>query len=136
VAALVVAGIAFISAIHRDREVSYASAGPAASPAPGRATVAAARHLLLRHTIVDQNYSRLSVAPLEARGVADRQAADLACARVSYAGDRGICLQAIPGLFTAYKAVFFDRELKPLRTIALEGRPSRTRVSPDGRVGA
>jgi len=91
---------------------------------------------LFRHTIVDQNYSRLSLAPLDARQAADRASAELTCERLSFAAGRGICLHADRGIFTTYSAVLFDRTLKATHRIKLDGRPSRTRVSPDGRVAA
>src|SRR5206468_789325 len=108
------------------------------APAPlhDLATIAASPHLLFRHTIGDQNYSRLSIASLDARQPVDRAAADLTCERLSYAAGRGICLHADRGFFTTYTAVFFDRAFKATHTIKLDGRPSRTRVSSDGRVGA
>jgi hypothetical protein len=135
VAVLIAAGIAVTSALNGDRAVSYAS--PAAAP-PARdvATIVGAPHLLFRHTIVDQHYSRLSVAPLDARQPADRASAELTCERVSYAAGRGICLHADRGFFTTYNAVLFDRTFKATHTIKLDGRPSRTRVSSDGRVAA
>jgi hypothetical protein len=60
----------------------------------------------------------------------------LLCERVSFGGGHGLCLQAHRGLFTTYWAVVFDRSLTAQTSIKLEGTPSRTRVSPDGRVGA
>ena len=58
------------------------------------------------------------------------------CERVSYGGGRGICLQADRGVFTTFKAVLFDQAFAATRSIALDGSPSRTRISADGRVGA
>jgi hypothetical protein len=136
VAVLIAAGIAMTSAINGDRAVSYASPFAAAAPEHDVATIARAPHMFFRHTIVDQNYSRLSVAPLDARQPTDRASAELTCERVSYAAGRGICLHADRGFFTDYSAVLFDRALKATHTIKLDGRPSRTRVSPDGRVAA
>ena len=136
VAAVIAAGIALTSVITGDRAVSYASPRSAAPPVHDVAAIAASPHLLFRHTIVDQSYSRLSLAPLDARQPTDRAAAVLTCERVSYGGGRGLCLQTNHGLFATYSAVLFDRTFKPARTIKLDGRPSRTRVSPDGRVGA
>jgi hypothetical protein len=144
VAVLLVAGIALMTAFNGDRTVSFASPVATASKkadVTARAAIARSPHLLFRHTIVDANYSRLSVAPLDAEHPADhaageRAAADLTCERISYAGDHGICLHADHGLFTTYTAVFFDRTLEATNTIKLDGRPSRTRVSPDGRVAA
>jgi hypothetical protein len=136
VGVLIAAGIALMSAVNGDRAVSYASSPSAPPPLHDVAAIAASPHLLFRHTIVDQNYSRLSLAPLDARQPADRASAELACERVSFAAGRGICLHADRGFFTTYTAVFFDRAFKPTRTIKVAGRPSRTRVSSDGRVGA
>jgi dipeptidyl aminopeptidase/acylaminoacyl peptidase len=103
-------------------------------PPPAAATVAAAPRLMFRHTGVDARYNLLTIAPL------DRLSAGidsgLHCERVSFGGDRGLCLQADRRLFTTYKAVVFDRATNPVRSITLDGSPSRTRVSADGRVGA
>jgi len=109
----------------------------AASPAsPSRlAGLAAKPHLVFRHTGVDTNYSALSVAALDGTGARDRAAAGLACERVSFSRERGICLQANRGVLTSYKASIFDRGFNIVRTFKLDGSPSRTRVSPDGRVG-
>jgi hypothetical protein len=136
VAVLIAAGIALTGGINGERSVSYASPYPAPSPERDVAAIARSPHVLFRHTIVDQNYSRLSIAPLDAREPADRTSAELTCERVSYAAGRGICLHADRGFFTTYSAILFDRALKATHTIKLDGRPSRTRVSPDGRVAA
>src|SRR5262249_28302688 len=61
----------------------------------------------------------------------------LRCQRVSFAVHQGICMQGERGLlFTSYRAVLFDDRMQPRAALKLEGRPSRTRVSADGRVGA
>src|SRR4029077_1206659 len=46
------------------------------------------------------------------------------------------CLQTHHGVFATYQATLFARTFNTTRTIKLDGRPSRTRVSSDGRVGA
>ena len=107
----------------------------AAESARDVARIAARPHLLFRHTGQDADYSKLAAAALASPGAA-RAASDLACERVSFAAGRGICLQANRGLFTTYTAVVFDASLTSRASIKLEGSPSRTRVSPDGRVGA
>ena len=135
VVVLVASSIVLMSAIRNDRTASYAATSPAL-PARSAAAIAAAPHLLFRHTAIDQNYSRLGITPLDARHPSDRAAAEFTCERVSYAAGHGICLQADRGVFTTYKAVFFDRTLKASRSFKLAGSPSRTRVSSDGRVGA
>ena len=137
VAALIAVAIALMSAINDNRAVSYASPRPAPPPVRDVETISASPHMLFRHTASDQNSSRLSIAPLGALQLTDRVAAELTCERVSYAAGRGICLHADRGFFTTFKAVFFDRTLKATGgAIKLDGSPSRTRVSSDGRVGA
>ena len=127
--------VAMLVVLSLERPNSAAS--PAAAPvSPSRlAGLAAKPHLVFRHTGVDTNYSALSVAALEGAGARDRAAAGLACERVSFSRERGICLQADRGVFTSYKAAIFDRGFNIVRTFKLDGSPSRTRVSPDGRVG-
>ena len=78
----------------------------------------------------------MSIAPLDARTASDRAATRLVCERVSFAAGRGFCLTAERGVFTTYKAFLLDAKLQSTREIKLAGSPSRTRVSPDGRVGA
>jgi hypothetical protein len=107
----------------------------AAESARDVASIAARPHLFFRHTGRDADYSKLAAAALASPG-ATRAASDLVCERVSFAAGRGICLQATRGIFTTYTAVVFDASLTPRASIKLDGSPSRTRVSPDGRVGA
>jgi hypothetical protein len=61
---------------------------------------------------------------------------DMACDRVDMVGDRGICLRADRGVLTTYQAVVFDDQFQTVATYDLPGIPSRTRVSPDGSMGA
>ena len=107
---------------------------PVAAPAEV-AALSDAPHLLFRHTLVDADYNRLSIASL-ANPTGRRLAVGPPCERIAFAGGRGICLQAARGVFTTYRAVLLDREFNTLATWKLEGGPSRTRVAPDGRVGA
>ena len=130
--------IALLLLASRERPRGAAAAPEAAAPemAPRAATIAAKPHLVFRHTGVDRNYSALSLASLEAGGGGERAAAGLTCERVSFSKGMGICLQADRGVTTTYQAVLFDGAFSPGRTIKLDGAPSRTRISPDGRVGA
>jgi hypothetical protein len=121
-----------------ERGNSAAAAPEAAGPAvaPLASSIAAKAHLVFRHTGVDRRYSTLSLAPLETGGGGERASAGLNCERVSFASGRGICLQADRGVMTTYNAVLFDGAFTPGRIVKLDGTPSRTRISPDGRVGA
>jgi hypothetical protein len=103
--------------------------------APDTATIAARSHLLFRHTGIDGNYNMLTTASLDPPG-GGRTSATLGCERISFSAGNGICLQTEPGVFTTYKAVLFDRDLRARTSFKLDGSPSRTRISADGRVGA
>jgi hypothetical protein len=58
------------------------------------------------------------------------------CEVLHFAGGSGVCLEARRGLITTYAARLFDAALQPTGSVPLEGIPSRTRVSPDGRFAA
>ena len=77
----------------------------------------------------------MSLAPLDAPD-SRRVATDVPCERLSFAAGHGLCLHTISGIFPRYTAGVLDGALRPFASIALEGRPSRTRTSADGRIGA
>ena len=111
---------------------------PAAEPAiriVEPSSLAASPHVLFRHSASDAHYNHMSLAPV-AEPNSRRGVTSLQCERVSFAAGRGICLKADRGVFTKYEAVLFDDRFQPLRSMKLDGSPSRTRVSPDGRIGA
>jgi hypothetical protein len=113
---------------------SFFETPPVAPAADAIAAITSAPHVVYRHTGVDASYNVTKVATL-----AKPEAAlpvGLPCERVSFSVGRGICLQADRGMFTTYKAQFFDRAFKPTGSMKLGGSPSRTRISRDGRVGA
>jgi len=61
----------------------------------------------------------------------------LACDVVYVAGGEGICLAAKRGIITTYSARLFDTNtFKPHAQFALNGVPSRSRVSVDGKIAA
>jgi WD40-like Beta Propeller Repeat len=96
----------------------------------------AAPHLLFKHTRhSDGDYGHVAAAGLAAPDTA-RAIADLSCERVSFGGDRGICIQRVDGFPVRYNAVVFDQALRALGTLPLEGTPSRSRTSVDGKFGA
>lgn len=118
-------------------ETVVAPTRSAALPAHGSAVAAfsAPPHLIFRHTHIDDDYGKLGIALLDSPD-GPRAAADLSCERVSFAGDRGICLSADRGVENTYRAVLFDKQYKAFATLPLDGSPSRTRMSADGRLGA
>ena len=116
-----------------------AGLGGRAAAAKDVAPITNRPHVLFRETGKGPGFGMLSVVPLDvAEG--ERVATTLACERVSFGGGHGLCLHAergLFGLFITYTALPLDADLKPRgMPTRLAGRPSRTRVSPDGRVGA
>lgn len=92
-------------------------------------------HLLFRDTTIGPHYGRVSVVSLDALdGV--RYVTALPCERVYGAVGAGICLQATRGVFTTFKAASFGPDFQVIHTFDLPGTPSRTRVSPNGRLAA
>src|SRR5262249_52856044 len=97
-------------------------------------------HVLFRSTAPGPTFGRLTVAPLD--HLEPRLPTPLSCERVSFArggastADRGLCLRSERGVFNRYSAVLVDAHLNGAAAIKLQGLPSRTRASADGRVGA
>jgi hypothetical protein len=122
--------------------LAYSRAHRSAPPAGVRvvtgASLAAAAgpQLLFRNAIPDRTFGELAVAPL-AHPDGTRAVARLRCDRVDYAHGRGLCLTS-SGTWptTRYVAQIFDARFTVLKTVALTGIPSRTRISADGRLGA
>jgi hypothetical protein len=99
------------------------------------ATIAAAPHLLFARSAGIEQGSAIELAALSDPS-GPRATTALQCSRISFADNRGICLQTHLGIVTSYEAVFFDAQFQPQGTLKLQGAPTRTRVSPDGRYGA
>jgi hypothetical protein len=92
-------------------------------------------YVVFRHTNAKDpyTYGRLAVAPVGdiAKGtvITNQQ-----CARVAFSGGRGSCL-AVPSSFGSSKEGWvIGPDLSPIRTFDIFGRPTRTRVSRDGRI--
>ena len=118
-------------AADRDAWIDATDASPRARRAPDATT-----GLLVR--AVDPRDSRLNgrVARVSLEGDATAGQIDgLACQRVHMASGQGICLALAPS-GVDYVARFFDRRFKARGELALEGLPSRARVSPSGRFAS
>ena len=107
----------------------------AASRPEDLAAMAARPHILFRDTTSGAIFGRLSMVSADAPA-GERRSVALTCERLSFAGGRGLCLHLQRGVFNSYTALLLDRNLKQGASIKLEGLPSRTRASADGRVGA
>ena len=93
-------------------------------------------HLLLRSTALDRNYGLVELAAID-QPTSPAAVTSLKCDRVDFNVDRGICLiRDLQGVATTTRAIVFDSQFRPVKTVDLAGYPSRTKVSPDGRWGA
>lgn len=99
------------------------------------ASVTAGPYYLFRSTTLDHFYGRLAAAPVE-HPSSERAMTGLACARVAFNGQVGVCLESGSGLFGTTRAVFFGRSFEPLGSVALQGYPNRAQESADGRYAA
>jgi hypothetical protein len=107
-----------------------------ARPLAGRGVAELAGSQLMVRA-VDRDDPRLNGRVFVLREGRPRQLAgrELACERVYFAADRGLCLStAETGV--DYEATIFDSSLRRLEQLPLAGLPSRARVSDDGRYGA
>ena len=113
-----------------DRPAAFAGPAPEefAAPVPPH-------RFLVRHTGLDRSHGFLAVET-DAHGERTREATPLMCHRVHFAAGHGSCLMVERDFFTTYTAVLFDAAFQPRHRIPLNGIPSRTRVSPDGRHAA
>ena len=94
-----------------------------------------ARQIFFRYTGVDDHYGKVAVVDYPGLGVPhfiDR----LSCDIVYFAHGQGICLYTEPPLYTTFAAELFDAQFQKRFHIPLQGGPSRTRISPDGKLAA
>ena len=118
-----------------DAGAADATDRPTESTGPADEELAAApgpRRFLVRHTGLDRSHGFLAVET-DVLGERTREATPLMCHRVHFAAGHGSCLVVEREFFTTYTAVLFDADFRPRHRIPLNGIPSRTRVSPDGR---
>jgi hypothetical protein len=97
--------------------------------------VAASDRALFRMTTIGRGYGKVAIVRLD-EAAGPRYLTDLTCDRVDFAEGRGVCLTADRGVFTTYRALIFNDTFEVLHNVGLGGIPSRTRVSPDGRIAA
>jgi uncharacterized repeat protein (TIGR01451 family) len=91
--------------------------------------------VLFRNVVPGNHWNQVGLIPLE-NPDSTRAMAPLRCLRLHFAGGRGLCLaegDGLPGTFAAY---ILDADMQQTGSVKLNGVPSRTRVSPDGRYGA
>ena len=131
-------GIAVLYAVYAARRASAEStpAGVHVVANIGeRDAIPLAERVLFRNTALGQGYGQVTLARL-ANASDVRFTTDLVCDRVDFAGGIGSCLTADRGVFTKYYVFIFDEHFAVRHKLGLGGIPSRTRMSPDGRLAA
>jgi hypothetical protein len=117
----------------------YATRGTKVSPTqrllpPGKiGETTQARQIFFRYTGVDDHYGKLAFVDYPGLGV-PHFVDSLTCDVIHFAHGQGICLSTEPPLFTTYAAQLFNANFQPGFKIPLHGGPSRTRISPDGKL--
>jgi hypothetical protein len=120
--------------------VSAAGGGTAGSRGAADALVAARSthepRLLVRNLdrARPQEFGQIAVARL-APGAA-RTLVALKCERVYFDAGSGLCLTRGSRFASSYRARVFGTDLRVRGEVAVDGVPSRARVSPDGRYGS
>lgn len=107
----------------------------AAGAAPKPSALPTSPYLAFRSTARDGDYGRVVTVPLDDPG-AKPTVTPLECAVVDASPTGGICLKSDFSVLSPYSAVLFGNDLTPKHQVRLEGGPSRTRLSPDGRLAA
>ena len=81
-----------------------------------------------------ETYGQIALTKLAADGA--RTLLPLKCDRVYFGDGSGICLTRGSAFASGYRARVFGADLRPRGEVAVDGIPSRARVSPDGELGA
>jgi hypothetical protein len=101
----------------------------------GLETIRRHPHLAFRNMAPGNDYGKLSFASLDETGQR-RSVTSLSCTRVYFRGGRGVCLATAPNKRLQIRAYILDDGLVVRHGENVFGVPSRTRISPDGRLGA
>jgi hypothetical protein len=116
--------------------VAWAADHSHLTPTGGGVVLPAGAPALLFQNLTDgDGNGQVAVAPLGDPAAA-HSLTGLRCDRVHYAAGHGLCLAADDGFPPVEYAMVFGPDFRVTHRIPLDGLPSRTRVSPDGRYGA
>ncbi|SNQ51323.1 putative TolB-like translocation protein signal peptide [Frankia canadensis] len=140
---VVLAGVGTAAVVHASdraaRRDDQQAGGPPIHPGQVRlatGTGAPPRRLVVRSMAWGPHRDELVVAPVGDPGAA-RVSSGVRCLRFHAAAGTGLCLRRVPGIVgDSYQAVVLDADLHERRRVAVGGIPTRTRVSPSGRMAA
>lgn len=128
---------AVVKRVDSQAEVPAATTPPPDEPGPAPTVAEAPGGRLMVRAVDRENpglNGTITQVGLDADG-ATRPSRAIGCQRVYYAASRGICL-ALAGQGVSYEVRIFDRSMRTLHELPLQGIPSRARVSPGGRYGS
>ncbi|GAA4213017.1 TolB family protein [Microbispora amethystogenes] len=139
-AVLLLGSLSVWAVVHAAARAESRGLPRAAEPAagPGAVTLAAGheRRMLFRTMEWGPHRDEVVAVPADDPGAA-RVSAGVRCLRFHASSGTGSCLQAVHGsLGDTYRAVVLDARLRERRAFPLAGIPTRTRVSPSGRMAA
>jgi hypothetical protein len=135
VACVAVGGIYLVHAQSNDPKKGKPTEPTLPSGGDGPPPFMAAPHVLFQNNDPGGNYGKVEVVPMAAP-TGPRAPTKLTCDRVAMQGDIGVCLTTKIGFVNTYKGLIFDQNFNVLRSFPLPGRPSRLRISPDGKYAA
>lgn len=130
VTALIVAAAGAYAAVAFQRFEDSRTAASSARVAAGAAALDKAA-VLFRNTAPGQGYGMIGTVPLSRPG-GERALTGVACDRVYGTTKDIVCLRTNRGLVTNFEAVLLDPGWRQVRSWAVPGIPSRTRLSADG----
>lgn len=139
-ALVVLAGVAVASVLHAssraDRKNQVQADGPPVNAGQVSLAQDAGRRIVFRNMAWGPHRDELATVPA-ADPSGPRTASGVKCLRFYAAGGTGVCLRAERGAVqTTYRAVILDAHLKERAHYDIPGIPTRTRVSPSGRLAA
>jgi hypothetical protein len=130
-----IVGYGVYAAKERQREITDSNQALVTQDPIQLATAVLQPHLLFRNTILGPAYGHIAVVTLASPG-AVRYVTPLVADRVYGTKSGGFYLHASRRAFTSYEAMSFDHSFEIRQKFKLAGAPSRTRVSPNGKLAA
>ena len=138
VLAFVVVALACLTGAGAYAAVALADSRDERSAAPREPQVGAAAYdgeprLVFRNTEIGRSFGLVASVPLDDVGAA-RAVSDVPCDRVDATAEDVSCLRTERGVVTRFAWLELGPDLVQQRRLPLTGTPSRTRLSPDGRL--
>jgi hypothetical protein len=119
----------------RSQQASERAHAPKVASRDDLSTVESGPHLVFRSTALGDSYGRVAVVALSTPD-GPRAVTPASCERVYATAGRAVCLSALRGIATTYKAQLLGPNWAAQHDLPLSGIPSRARLSRDGTLVA